>query len=129
MINTTYQQYFCNGIFYEKDSTGQTVPCPIKQVQFGLAIGANQQVIALVSGKRIRVLSGWINSNTAVLAQTFFLSNAVKITANLDVAGNTQHVFFYDPFGHFESTLSQNLAVTVAGAAIEGFLRYVEFTP
>lgn len=129
VLTTTYQQFYCTGLFLERATNGQVQACQVKQVQAGLAIGANQQIIALVSGKQIRVISGYINSNTAVLAQSFFLSNGVKLTANLDVAGNTQHIFPWDPFGHFDSTVSQNLAMTVAGAAIEVFLRYIEFTP
>jgi len=128
MINSNFNMNFATGLFYESVE-GVIKPCEIKQVYATYGIGANQAVVALVSGKKIRVISGWICSHTAALSQGFFLSNGAQITANLDVAANTQYTFPFNPYGHFDSTLSQNLAITVATAACQVFLRYIEFTP
>lgn len=101
----------------------------ILQVDDALAVGTNQEIIALTAGQKVRIISGWINSNTATAAQVFFLSNSVKITANRDIAGNSHWDLLPHELGHIESTLAQNLALTVAGAGIEYFFRYIKWTP
>lgn len=128
MIVSNFNMNFVAGQFYESID-GVQRPCEVKQVYATFPIAANQAIIALVTGKKIRVISGWISSHTAALSQSFFLSNGVQITANLDVPANTQREFVPNEFGHFESTVSQNLAITVATAPCQLFLRYIEYQP
>jgi hypothetical protein len=114
------------GAFFENSKNGV---CTIKQVSGAFAIGANQQIIALVSLKKLLIISGWVGSPTAVASDFFFLSNGVQIAGNLRAAANSQVIFEPNPLGIIESTVSQNLALSVATAGLQYFFRYIEYTP
>lgn len=130
-MNAEYVKYFATNIY--TDSTRNV--CEVKPGFLqALAATLNQQVIAAVSGKRIRILRGTVHSNGAAGSVVFYSSTggaacyALYIPANTVATPNVP--IEWSPDGAFESITSGGIFVDNNSAATVNIsLRYIEVTP
>jgi hypothetical protein len=129
-------RFLATNIFSERFG-GTDQNCEIKSAYLTTA-GAtdNQLIITAVSGKRIRVLEGYIRnggstatvvafksaSGGQVLREYNQLASGAGINADIRIPWN--------PFGEMETLTGQGLYVLVTAAVTPSIsLRYIEFTP
>jgi hypothetical protein len=85
------------------------------------------EVIALVSGKKIRVLSLSLTANAAVNVKFQSHTTPTDLTGLYYLGDKGGFVLPYNPLGHFESLSGQALDINLSGAvAVGGQLVYVE---
>lgn len=120
---TDWLRYWATDIIHDK--TGAL------QVKTGIgslpAASVNATIIAGVSGKKIRIVSGFISSAATATASWTFLSNAVAVSAaHVLVIGAPMLTLPFNPAGWWEGSSGNNIAATTAGDSLLFTLRYVE---
>jgi hypothetical protein len=106
------QTEYVSGIAIAEDGFARTV----KRVFGNPAASGNNQIVAAVTGRKIRVLAA---SLLAVLANTAtFRDGTVAISADVALAANGGMVLPFNPHGWFETGVGQplNLGLTAAAA-------------
>ncbi len=89
------------------------------------ASSGDNTVVALVSGKKIRVLSYVLVADGAVTAK--FQSDATDLTGAMSFAANGGASVPFCPVGHFETASGVALQLNLGGAVgVRGHLTYVE---
>lgn len=132
MQNNTFNEYFAKGQFYEMvNGTKTLVPEKFALGQLG-AGSVDVSLVALVTGKRIKVLSLLV-ANQSGVAGTFSINTkpagaGVTITPRFSVAANSN--FILDPtlLGRFQSSLSQGLSVNTTAASFDILVGYIEIS-
>jgi hypothetical protein len=88
---------------------------------------ATGDLVALVSGKKIRVTNLDVVCSAALTVTFTSGTGATAITGPLGFAANGGIAAGYDPTGHFETATGEKLAVTISGAgSLAGWLKYIE---
>lgn len=107
---------------------------PVKFAQFAGAVGANQTVVAAVSGKKIRVLQAimapsvtstvsWSSSGGGVLTPVL---NIVAALVGLLAGTNGWVCMPHSPCGWFETLAGEALRVTITGGTTPMVIGYQE---
>jgi hypothetical protein len=119
----SYTRHFAEGMI--EDKTGVLLP---KQVTATVTGATLQTIVTAVTGKRLRVISGFASTETAN-AKVIFSSNATAVTAW--IFPEQYKVFKMDPnlVGWFESNTGEAIKATNATGDVFVSLRYVEVTP
>lgn len=99
---------------------------PIKFAAIAAASLGDNTIIALVSGRRLRVLSYVIVAAGAVSAK--FQSGATTdLTGLMSLAANGGVSAPFSPVGHFETLVGEALTISLGGAvALAGHVAYQE---
>lgn len=85
------------------------------------------EVVALVSSKKLRVISLALVANAAVNAKFQSHTTPTDLTGLFYLAANGGFVLPYNPVGWFESLSGQALDINLSGAvAVGGMLTYIE---
>lgn len=106
---------------------------PVLSVGAAIAVGNNNQVVAGVSGKRIRVM-GWVAQSITGAGQHKFIngSGGAAFTDDhyspLDTTG-TKFDMPITPSGYFETTAGTGLYVNVGTNNLRLTLFYIVYTP
>lgn len=106
---------------------------PLKAARFSLSTGNDQQIVAAVSGKRIRVM-GLIAQSTTSTAGSFTLQSAsggAAFSGGYHAPANTLPPWLLPitDSGYWETEIGEGLFSDVATAAITGDIFYIEYTP
>lgn len=105
----------------------------IKSAVARLGVGANSQIIAGITGSRIRVM-GWKIQSTSAIG-TFQLKSASGGTALTPVFTAPPHTqgesneLLLTNSGYFETNTSEGLFVDVAANAVEFLIFYLTYKP
>lgn len=118
----TYVRYFAEGML--EDKTGVLLP---KQVT-ATVNSTGQTIVTAVSGKKLRVISGFISTETAN-AKVIFLSNATAMTAWLFSEQYKVLTMAPNLLGWFETVSGEAIKATNVTGDVFVSLRYVEVTP
>lgn len=101
-------------------------------VQGSPAVGNNTQIIAAVTGKRIRVM-GWILQSNGSIGTIQFksASGGTALTPVLAIPANSSvpWVLEVKQSGYFETNTGEGLFCDVATTQINLFVNYLVFTP
>lgn len=102
-------------------------PREVKYFKIDSASGTFE-VVAAVSGKRIRVLSWYLSNSGAAACTVKWQSAAVDLTGPLslanDVAGSVAQ---FNPAGHFQTAAGAALNITQSGTEqLGGYGSYIE---
>ena len=108
--------------------------CPLTQAVSNLAIGADQVVVAAVSGRRIRVM-GWLIQSATGVVGTFNFKSGVGGPGIIGVfgappitAGVIDKLPIIDP-GYAECAVTTALVVDIALAAVNINLFFIAYPP
>jgi hypothetical protein len=103
------------------------VQSAVKYAYWNVAASGQNALVAAVTGKKIRVLSYYVQSDADVDA-TFVLAGSGTALTNLFKLGvKAPAVEAYNPGGHFETTAGVGLNLLLGAAvAARGHLTYVE---
>jgi hypothetical protein len=126
---TNFTRYWPAGVFEDKDG----VVVPVKDVSVVLiAATANQAVIAAVSGKEIRILSGCIVSAGAVTSALFKSASggttktAYIVPPNTAAAVSGNVILEPNLFGWFRTTAGEGLFCDTGAVGVRVSLNYIE---
>lgn len=106
--------------------------CELKTAMVILAIGNNQEVIAAVSGKQIRVMGLCLAANTATQPGVVLRDgNGGTIKVAITPPANTNPPFLWPivDSGYFSLTVSTKLSADITTAAANIHVHYIEYTP
>lgn len=106
---------------------------PLKTVVAELSTGNNQEVVAAVTGKSIRVMGFDAQSDTSTQGELEFIdgSGGSALYMSLYCPPSTSEPFqkLINDTGYFETTAGTGLFVDVVTAAINITVYYIEYTP
>ena len=96
--------------------------------------GANQEILAAITGKKIRVLEMVVSSGSTASVLSIKSASAGTILRLFQIPAITQGdpnvVLPYDADGHFDTIVGQGLFADVAaGPNVNFSMRYIPFTP
>ena len=101
----------------------------VKRAAITSAAGAFD-VVAAVTGKRIRVLSFKLCTTTTAVAITWRSNASTALTGAMTVIANTPWGAEWHPAGHFETASGEKLDILQSGTSqISGWLTYQEVDP
>ena len=108
--------------------------CQLKAAALNSSVANNQQVIAAVTGKRIRVMGGIYQSGGAAVSNIWFKSNSggARLTADLRVPMIDNGENFFLPIvecGYYETSTGHGLFTDVATDSCNMTVFYIEYTP
>jgi hypothetical protein len=88
----------------------------------------NNTLVAAVTGKKIRVLSGHLTMSGTAVTWTFQSgAGGTGLTGALAVAQNGSISFPFSPVGHFETAAGSLLNLSLSGAQlVTGYVVYIE---
>jgi hypothetical protein len=99
----------------------------IKRVVVDDALSGDNEIVAAVTGKKIRVLSGCLVATGAVTVRFESGAGGTALTGQMSLAANQDLVLGFDPLGHFETAAGQALNLELGGAvSVDGWLNYIE---
>lgn len=88
---------------------------------------ATGDLVALVSGKKIRVTNVFLMCSAALTVTFTSGTGPTSITGPIPIAANGGFAPGFDPTGHFETAAGEKLAMTISGTGTAaGWLNYVE---
>lgn len=123
----------CPRKYYEnKRANGGDEINTVKSVNISLSVANNQQVIAAVTGKRIRVISYKIQSaNTAASAYAFKDGSAGTVLDGGYGPSNSGLPLMMPPFdaGYFETSTGVGLFADIVTHTTSVQVYYIEYTP
>lgn len=104
---------------------GNTAVTPLRSTITASASG-NNNVVAAVSSKKIRVLSYTLIGSGAVNPK-FQSNNVTDLTGLLYIAATGGgHIAPFNPTGHFDTAVGEPLTINLSGAtAVGGYLTYI----
>lgn len=132
MQNNTFNEYFVNGIFYEMVD-GKKTACVVKSGNGQYAAGAvDGNLVTAVTGKLILVLAAMLTNKGGVVTAVSFNTKpagaGVAISPRLEIAADSNLIIPATQFGYFQTGSGQGLTVSVVGADVDVFVRYIEIT-
>lgn len=99
----------------------------IKRAVIDNASSGDNEIVAAVTGKKIRVLSGFIESGGAVTVRFESGAGGTALTGQMSLAANQNMVLPYNPLGWFETVAGAALNMELGGAvSVDGAIQYVE---
>lgn len=100
---------------------------PLKRVAVNFAGNGNNTLVAAVTGKKIRVISGLFMA-AGTLTVTFQSgAGGTGLTGAISLVANVGFVLSESELGHFETAAATLLnAATSAGIQVSGYLNYIE---
>lgn len=123
--DTIFQDGNGSGLFVQKpDGRGSIENVIHNFAVFGLsASGSNQQVVAAVSGKKIRVVQFRVHA--AAIASMYFLNGTTPVTFDISFTAGEKFGEDFNRFGWFETAAGAALNARVTTSAVGGYLGYV----
>ncbi len=101
-----------------------------KFANIAIASSGDNQIVALVSGKKIRVVAGWlVSSGTVTMHWVDGANNALGGDGSNGVAlvANSGFTLPFNPVGWFETASGQKLDINLSGnVTVAGSLTYIE---
>lgn len=103
--------------------TGLTV----KRAVIDDATGGDNEIVALVAGKSIRVLSCFLVAAAAVVARFESSAGGTALTGQMNLGANGGIVLNHNPTGWFQTGAGEALSLELGGAvSVDGALTYIE---
>lgn len=108
--------------------TNDTTPLVPKFKIVDGATSGDNEIIAAVSGKKIRVVNGLlVMTGTAVTIRFESGAGGTALTGQMQPAAGNILPFGYCPVGHFETAAGSALNMELSGAqSVDGWVTYIE---
>lgn len=100
----------------------------VKSAVVSAASAGDNTLVAAVTGKRIRVVSGFLVASGGANTVRFESgASGTALTGQMDIADNGQLEISFSPVGHFSTAKSTLLNLELSAAtSVAGFINYVE---
>ena len=106
-------------------STRATQDTPQKYAVIDFAGSGNNELVAAVTGKKIRILAAFMISAGTVIARFESAADGTALSGQMTLAVNTGFCLPYNPVGWGETIISQALNLELGGAvSVDGMLVY-----
>lgn len=93
------------------------------------ATSGDNEIVAAVSGKRIRVLQILLIVAGAVTVRFESSAGGTALTGQMQLAANGGFSVDHNPAGHFQTVAGEALSMELSAAvSVDGWLTYVEVT-
>jgi hypothetical protein len=102
----------------------------VKRAVVNHGSSGDNTIVAAVTGKKLRVLSGYVHAAGAVLVRFESGAGGTALTGQMSLAANAGVDLPYDPLGHFETAAGQLLNLELgSGVNVSGWINYIEVGP
>jgi hypothetical protein len=99
----------------------------IKRAIIAAASSGNNEIVAAVTGKIIRVYQLVVVSAGTVTTRWESAADGTALTGQIPLVANSGYAPPWNPMGHFETAAGQALNLELSGAiAVAGWLSYAE---
>lgn len=108
-------------------SSGAESNAPLKYAIIDNATSGDNTLVAAVTGKKIRVISGVLVSSGTVNVRFESGAGGTALSGVINLVANTGFIIPYNPDGNFETAASTLLNLELSGAvSVDGWITYKE---